>query len=365
MFKNLIVRIWLVLLMGHALLKNTAIAQDPVYTQTYLAPIYMNPAATGTGEHDLRISGIVRRQWWTIPTHMNYMAASVDKYVGKINTGFGVLATRSSEGYLNKTGFHGTVAHHFELGSIDIAGNEEAPRLFFMLGLQAGFAKTSIDYSKLYFADQLNTGGVFTNSTGADMAVNNGRFYHDFAAGAYANYNISQNWRVLAGYSCHHINKIDESLTNTSDTFRSQLPKRKTISLLFTHSYETIPWTVSFGGTYYKQGLHSIFQTGFMVTENEIDMSFGLWYRGTTNKLDMQTLGITVIYNFSGRANERNVVKTGVAHDIQMGNNTYSYTAGSSEMGFVWDVKTYDYENDNPSKPRISPYLCPTNVRQW
>jgi hypothetical protein len=38
-------------------------AQDAVFSQPYLSPIYLNPAATGAGDYDLRISGIYRRQW--------------------------------------------------------------------------------------------------------------------------------------------------------------------------------------------------------------------------------------------------------------------------------------------------------------
>ena len=38
-------------------------AQDPVFSQAYLSPINLNPAATGAGEHDLRVSAIYRRHW--------------------------------------------------------------------------------------------------------------------------------------------------------------------------------------------------------------------------------------------------------------------------------------------------------------
>src|SRR5215831_121782 len=78
-------------------------AQDPVFSQAFLAPINLNPAATGAGEHDLRISAIYRRQWWTIPSQMNYMAFSIDKFFPGISSGVGLLATNSSEGYLKKT----------------------------------------------------------------------------------------------------------------------------------------------------------------------------------------------------------------------------------------------------------------------
>jgi hypothetical protein len=54
-------------------------AQDPAYTQAFLSPVYLNPAATGAGEYDLRVSAMYRRQWWLIPSNFNSMAFSVDK----------------------------------------------------------------------------------------------------------------------------------------------------------------------------------------------------------------------------------------------------------------------------------------------
>src|SRR5688572_14422135 len=81
---------------------QSVIAQDPVFSQAYLSPINLNPAATGAGEHDFRISGIYRRHWWTIPSQMNYMAFSIDKFIPNISSGVGLLVTNSSEGYLKK-----------------------------------------------------------------------------------------------------------------------------------------------------------------------------------------------------------------------------------------------------------------------
>jgi hypothetical protein len=49
-----------------------------------------------------------------------------------------------------------------------------------------------------------------------------------------------------------------------------------------------------------------------------------------------------------------------VAHDAPVGQNRYSYTTGSSELGFVWDQSTYDQDAGNACKPRInSKSACP------
>ena len=105
-------------------------AQDPVFSQAYLEPINLNPAATGSGEHDFRVSGIYRRQWWTIPSQMNYMAFSIDKFLPSISSGIGLLVTNSSEGYLKKSGIYASYAYTICSGTLSPADNGELPRWF-------------------------------------------------------------------------------------------------------------------------------------------------------------------------------------------------------------------------------------------
>jgi type IX secretion system PorP/SprF family membrane protein len=97
-------------------------AQDPVFSQAYLSPINLNPAATGTGEHDLRVSALYRRQWWTIPSQMNYMTVSIDKFLPTISSGIGLLITKSDEGYLKKTGVYASYAYTVCAGTCQPSG---------------------------------------------------------------------------------------------------------------------------------------------------------------------------------------------------------------------------------------------------
>ena len=72
-------------------------------------------------------------------------------------------------------------------------------------------------------------------------------------------------------------------------------------------------------------------------------------YRGSVNFRDMNTVAITVSFNLSGKEDNKNKLRLGLGHDAQVGNNNYSYTAGSSEVGVVWDHNTYDQSGDNPA----------------
>lgn len=359
--KKIIIRITGVLAVHAILLLSPAIAQDPVYSQPYLSPINLNPAATGSGDYDLRVSAIYRRHWWTIPSQMNYMAFSIDKFLPGISSGVGLLGTRSNEGYLKKTGIYASYAYTVCAGTISPAANGGLPKWFWTGGLQFGVAQTRIDYTKLVFADELNIGGVIPGSvSAADPAIKSGKLFPDFAAGMFFNYNLTDNSRLLAGFSAHHINRPDESLTSTSDTIRSQLPVRWGGNLMYTYTNTEQTWSYSLAVLGYRQAQNNSYQAGLEVTQNQFDVSLGLWYRGSVNFRDMNTVALTLSFNLSGRDNNKDKLRVGLGHDAQVGNNNYSYTAGSSEMGFVWDHNTYDQSSDNPCKPRVnSKSACP------
>ena len=343
---------------------NKLQAQDPVFTQAFLSPIYLNPAATGTGDYDLRVSGIYRRQWWTIPSGMNYMAASVDKYIPAISGGIGVIGTHSSEGYLNKSGVYGTYAYHICSGTLSAAENGSSPKWFWTGGLQFGVSQTRINYNKLTFADQLNTDGYIPGMpSSVASSVRNGKLFPDFAAGMFFNYNLNDNNRLLMGLSNHHLNMPDESLTFSSDSVRSQLPRLWTGNLLFTHTNLDNTWSYSIGGIYYRQANNTSMQAGMEVTQNEYEISLGLWYRGSSNFKNINTFSVSLTMNILGGRSEKDKLRIGVAHDAEIGNKAYSYTAGSSELGFVWDRNTYNSDVSNPCKPKISSTICPAAIR--
>ena len=89
----------------------------------------------------------------------------------------------------------------------------------------------------------------------------------------------------------------------------------------------------------------------------------GAWYRFKKplhNAGDINTAGISLSFNFTGRGNERDKLRAGIAHDAMVGNNGYSYTAGSTEAAIIWNHASYNSNSDDPCKPRInSQSACP------
>ncbi|MFT3704105.1 MAG: PorP/SprF family type IX secretion system membrane protein [Agriterribacter sp.] len=340
----------------------TAHAQDPFFSQPYLSPIYLNPAATGSGEYDLRVSAIHRRHWMNIPSQFNYSAVSVDKFFSSINSGFGLMGINSNEGYLRSNGFYASYAYSVCAGTESVAENGGMPKWFWTSGMQFGMLQRSIDYSKLVFADELNINGIIPGMVSqADMAIRSGKFIPDISAGTYFNYSLNSNSRLLAGFSAHHLNRPDESLTSTGDTARSQLPVRWTGNIMYTYTNSERRWSYSLSAIGYQQGEHKNYQVGIEVTQNEYSVSLGGWYRTSGSFKDMQTIGLSVAFTILGRNSDHSKIKAGIAHDALPGNgNGYSYAGGSTEAAIVWDYQTYKVNADDPCKPRInSTSACP------
>lgn len=343
------IRCWWFLL-SSLVCHSVAYAQDPAYTQAFLSPIYLNPAATGAGDYDLRVSAIYRKQWWLIRSNFNSAAFSVDKFMGK-NVGIGLLGTHSSAGHLKRNGVYGTIVWAPCPVNNGRSFNKEDKKWFPSFGFQAGLAQTRIDYSKLIFADQINSSGVIWPSvSAADPDVNSGRLYPDFAAGLFLNHSSG----FLLGISAHHLNQPDESLTASNV---SQIPLKWTGNFVWS-IYPGNSWVLNVSGIASHQGVHQRYQFGFEATNAHYNgVSLGLFY-GSSYETGINTVGITLAFNLldeNNRTGEK--LRIGFDHDAQVRNQGYTRTGGSSEFGMVWDYDTG--KAGTMCKPKINPYECP------
>jgi len=58
LFQKLVIKPVVIVMIMLCFMHMSSTAQDPVYSQPYLSPINLNPAATGAGDYDLRVSAI-------------------------------------------------------------------------------------------------------------------------------------------------------------------------------------------------------------------------------------------------------------------------------------------------------------------
>ena len=355
--KNLCMTIILCMTLVHI-----AHSQDPVFSQPYMSPVYLNPAATGSGDHDLRISAAVRRQWWTVPSSFTYGTFSLDKFIPQLQSGVGLLVTSSSEGYLKKDGVYLSYAYTFCPG-VNTQLDDLLPKWFLTGAMQFGAAERHVNYKDLLFADQIDVNGITGGATGADLPVFNNRLYPDMGAGLIFNYRFSDLSRILVGASARHVNRPDESLTATNSIPRSILPVLWSANFLYTNSSDE-HWTYSVAGNFSKQQQNHFTQLGIEVTQNDYDISLAAWYRGGATLKDPDAITVSLIFNLSGKNNPTSNVRVGLSHDSPIGNKKYSYNGGSSEFGFLWDKQTYQTNNQDQCKPVINPGLaCPHGFR--
>jgi len=298
-------------------------AQDPFFSQAFNAPLTLNPASAGNAEMDLRFTATYKRHFINVPSGMQYAAVGVDRYIKNLHGGVGVLLTSSKEGYLAKNSLQAMYSYALCLPS---------SRLH--LGLQAGVANRSINYSKLYFSDQIDNTGIIPGSvSGVDIALNNNKYFADFAAGFI--YYYREN--LMIGGGAQHINQPDESLTNN---IYSKLPRKWFGYIRYKYDLDED------GDSYllpsvllYKQAQNS--STGFGCEYKNARMAIGAWFRTNMNFKNSDAFVVTLSLDlFDRRYNETDRVRVGMAYDATTGKLGFSRSAGSGEGAFIWEKLT-------------------------
>ena len=248
-----------------------AIAQDAQLSQFYNAPMYLNPAFTGTTENTR--ATINYRNQWPAAGGIPYTTsiASIDHYLAKYKSGIGFMAMQNKAGTpsLRSTQISALYSYRVDL-------NETWT---FIPGLQATFVNQNIDFSKLTFPDQYNNLGLTGTST--QEALNgNSKSYLDFSTGGLLYSNTF--WIGTAYHHLTHPNQSFGPITNN-------LPGELNI-----HAGARIPFESNLRGRssqktyaekaiipsiiYESQGKFSQLDVGAYLLYQPI--MIGVWYRG-------------------------------------------------------------------------------------
>ncbi|HEX7366550.1 MAG TPA: PorP/SprF family type IX secretion system membrane protein [Pelobium sp.] len=309
-------------------------AQDHIYSQFYNAPQYLNPALTGQFDGDFRVNLNYRNQWTNIAGPLNYYSVAADLNVPQFGGGFGLLATKSSEGtaYLKKTNFSAIYAY-----SVDFGNNGNIS-----FGIEGGLTNRKIDFEKLVFYDQLDDSGIITGGvTSASPPEFNNKYFFDSSAGL--NLIIGD---LMLGGAVHHLNKPNESFTGT----KSQLPMRLNGYL----SYKIIldPFddenspSITPSVLFYTQAKLQSISAGFQIKKSSVNL--GLWYRGDKNQGD--ALVLSLIFDLFGRRDYDSKIRLGFSHDATSSKLGYGNTAGTTEGALIYETTLFDNYNYNGNR---------------
>jgi len=181
-------------------------AQDPHFSQYYAAPIYLNPALTGTSDGSYRLSTVYRDQWRSaLDSPLRTFSVNADtKFEMSYNKqytpdiiGVGINFFSDKVDFLD-----------LNTNSISISGSyhkslDKKSKQYLGIGLSIGVTQKNINYNNLTFEDQFNQTNGYTLPTGEVLPPNNFGFA-DFSLGL--NYTVSSNStnRFFIGGAFHH-----------------------------------------------------------------------------------------------------------------------------------------------------------------
>ena len=284
--KRLLIVVFLCLLHVHAF------SQDAIYSQFYNVPNYLNPALNGQFEGDLRLNFIHRSQWTSLSGPLNYSAFSVDYNVPKFGGGFGLLATRSSEGsvYLKRNTLSGIYSYSVEWDNAVLS-----------FGVQGGLSNLKFDYNKAVFYDQLDENGPINGSVSkANLPSQNNQFDFDSSAGINLVFH-----NAMFGAALQHINQANESFTGTTSKMGMRINSHASYRFNLDYYDELSGPALIPSVVYYRQKDAIVFSISLDIFD---------------------------------RSDSYDKVRVGVSHDATASKLKYGETGGSTEGAVTWET---------------------------
>jgi type IX secretion system PorP/SprF family membrane protein len=238
-------------------------AQDPHFSQYFSSPLTFNPALTGYFDGTQRFAVNFRSQWsgggdaYTTGTLSFDTKIMQDKIGSSDRWGLGVHALYDqSSGGIYKNAYI-SVSTAFNKG-LDAYGDQSIG-----IGVQATYARTGVDFSRISFSNQF-TGSGFDLSVPSGETVNNQSIsYIDLNAGLLYNYKDESGNLFTFGASMFHILRPKLSFFSGNNN-----------SLSRRHAFHAgAGFVVGEKDNFFISG-HSMQQNG--VTENVIGAAYGI-----------------------------------------------------------------------------------------
>lgn len=344
-------RVFITLILVLLLAISFANGQDAQLSQFYNAPLYLNPAFTGTTLNSRAILNY-RNQWPSAAKPFVTYAASFDHYLYNYNSGVGLMFMQNTEGNtkLKSAEISGLYSYHISL-NYDWT---------FIPGLQASFVNRNIDYSKALFPDQFDNSG-FTGSTQENLNFNSKSFV-DFSTGG-----LLYSETFWFGASYHHLNRPQQSFLQDNN---SRLPGKINF-----HAGAKIPFASSAKGRstqfrykekafipclhYKAQGRFDQLDIGLNVLYEPI--LIGVWYRGLPIK--RYAPGFTNAESIIGMIGlNKNNLTLGYSYDFVISRLNMK-TAGAHELSLIYVFGDIDEKKRKKNKYR--PLPCPGFYRNF
>ena len=312
--KIYIKHIYKVILVTVVLLINSSInlyAQDPIFTQFYSNPVYLNPAFAGSNKCP-RIVSNFRNQWPGFSGDFITTSLTYDQYVDKIKGGLGVILMSDQVAKTLKS----------NEASFVYSYHQHLSRKFTLnFGIQGTYISKSVDRSNLTFGDMIHPRRGFVLST-QDVINYAPVDIFDFSAGI-----LGYTDKFYVGFATHHLTEPSFSYISTNNT--SFLNRRYTahagteISLnsksLFSEEEKSLSPSVLF----IKQG--DFQQLNFGLYYRKGNYVVGAWYREGDSFIvtaGMNTKLLRIGYSYDLTTSQLGVYSGG-SHEISIALKLY------------------------------------------
>ena len=306
--------IYKVILVTVVLLINSSInlyAQDPIFTQFYSNPVYLNPAFAGSNKCP-RIVSNFRNQWPGFSGDFITTSLTYDQYVDKIKGGLGIILLSDQVAKTLKS----------NEASFVYSYHQHLSRKFTLnFGIQGTYISKSIDRSNLTFGDMIHPRRGFVLST-QDVINYAPVDIFDFSAGI-----LGYTDKFYVGFATHHLTEPSFSYISTNNT--SFLNRRYTahagteISLnsksLFSEEEKSLSPSVLF----IKQG--DFQQLNFGLYYRKGNYVVGAWYREGDSFIvtaGMNTKLLRIGYSYDLTTSQLGVYSGG-SHEISIALKLY------------------------------------------
>ncbi|MFM7195647.1 MAG: type IX secretion system membrane protein PorP/SprF [Bacteroidota bacterium] len=328
-----------------------ALSQDPQFSQFYAAPLYLNPAFTGSSQQG-RVGMNYRNQWPSIDANFTTVSAFADAYLEDYNSGVGIILTsdRATQLGLNNTTLGFQYAYQVQL----------TKKLSFRPGVQVSLTNRSVNFNDLIFGDMIDpsTGNIIPGSSGENLTGTNNRFFPDLGFGG-----LLYSTNAWLGVSASHIIRPDQSLAGGEDRLATKFSAHAGWKFFFKSGvmgmgYETKAQERSIAPAiqYRHQGQYDQMDMGLYLTMEPFVV--GTWYRGVpfkkvdgviNNESFVLSLGLV---KKSGK-NLNDILNIGYSYDYTI-SKLGPQSGGAHEVSLV-----YSWPIRNPRKPAKDKLIIP------
>jgi type IX secretion system PorP/SprF family membrane protein len=277
-------------------------AQDPRFSQFYASPYNLSPAMTGVFNGQYRVAMNYRDQWSSILSPVPFRTYSVSgeyrRHIGRYDywsVGVGAMHDEAGTARFQQNKFHVSGAYLKQL-----AGGRNRNSHYVSAGAQAGMGQNSIDWSRLWFSRQFDSGTEepdFSAGTGENFGAGNSPLYVDFNAGILWYMTMKDGGFFYAGAAAHHLNQPNIALLeNANEQLYTRWSGHAGGQIPLNDNFSLLP-----GVQFMSQGKSMETDLGMNIRfsnndRNELAMRFGTWAR-LGNRLDqgIHTDAITVV----------------------------------------------------------------------